>query len=106
MVSLSAVAREREWRTATFLGFNVTQTGTATMPIGTATVAVPISTSNYWFRTDDLDYCLSFVPRLSGRVPNLTINGTTKIAVNGRHVYVRDDDGKEWKFSIITKVAH
>jgi hypothetical protein len=58
-----------------------------------------------WFRTDELDYCLYFPSRLSGRVPNLTVNGTAKIAVDGRHVYVRDDDGKEWKLSIVTKVA-
>jgi hypothetical protein len=106
VVPLSVVAHNREWRTATFLGFNSAQSGTATMPVGTATVTVPLRTRNYWFRTDELDYCLYFPSRLSGRVPNLTINGTTKIAIDGRHVYVRDDDGKEWKCSIITKVAH
>ncbi len=105
VVSLSALSHEREWRTATFLGFNAAQTGTATIPVGTGAVTVPISTRNYWFRTDELDYCLYFPSRLSGRVPNLTINGAAKIAIDGRHVYVRDDDGKEWKFSIITKVA-
>jgi hypothetical protein len=105
LVSLSAFARDRAWRTATFLGFNAAQTGTATMPVGTGSVTVPISTRNYWFRTDELDYCLYFPKRLSGRLPNLTINGMAKIAVDGRHVYVRDDDGKEWNFSIITKVA-
>ena len=75
------------------------------MPVGTGSATVLISTRNYWFRTDELDYRLYFPSRLSGRVPNLTINGMAKIAVDGRHVYVRDDDGKEWNFSIITKVA-
>jgi hypothetical protein len=75
------------------------------MPVGTATVTVALSTRNYWFRTDELDYCLFFPSRLSGRVPNLTINGTAKIAVDGRHVHVVDDDGKDWKFTIVTKVA-
>ena len=104
-VSLLAFARDREWRDAIFLGFHAAQAGTATMPVGTGTVTVPISTRNYWFRTEELDYCLYFPSRLSGRVPNLTINGSTKIAVDGRHVYIRDDDGKEWKLTIITKVA-
>src|ERR1700676_696975 len=97
-VRLSVFARDREWRNATFLGFNSAQSGSATMPVGTATVTVPLSTRNYWFRTDELDYCLSFPSRLSGRVPNLTINGTTKIAIDGRHVHVLDDDGEDWKF--------
>jgi hypothetical protein len=42
--------------------------------------------------------------RLSGRTPNLTIHGTTKIAVEERHVRVLDDDGKDWKLTIVTKV--
>jgi hypothetical protein len=104
-ISLTAIAHDREWRTAIFLGFNSGQSGTATMPVGSGTMTVPLSTKNYWFRTDELDYCLSFPSRLSGRVPNLTINGSTKIAIEGRHVHVLDDDGKDWKFTIVTKVA-
>src|SRR5258708_29197915 len=80
-ISLTALAHEREWRTAIFLGFNSGQSGTATMPVGSGRATVPLSTQNYWFRTDELDYCLSFPTRLSGRVPNLTIHGTTNIAI-------------------------
>lgn len=101
-----AFGRDRDWQVATFLGFNSADRGTATMPVGNGTVTLPITSRNYWFRTDKLDYCLTFPARLSGRVPDLTINGTVNIAIEGRHVYVRDDDGKQWKFSIITKVAH
>ena len=95
---------DRDWQTATFLGFSSGQSGTATVPIGTATVTA-LSSKNYWFRTERLDFCLYFPSRLSGRVPNLTVNGTTKISVDGRHVHVLDDDGKDWKLTIVTKVA-
>jgi hypothetical protein len=104
--AIPSSARDHNWQTATFLGFGSAQSGgSATMPMGNGTVTIPISSHNYWFRLENLDYCLSFPSRFSGRVPNLTINGKASIAVEGRHVYVRDDDGKEWKFSIITKVA-
>jgi hypothetical protein len=75
------------------------------MPVGTGSVTMPIKNRNYWFRTEKVDYCLWMASRLSGRTPNLTIHGTTKIAVEGRHVRVLDDDGKDWKLTIVTKVA-
>lgn len=106
VTAIPALGHDRNWQTATFLGFNSADSGTATMPLGKGTVTLPIMSRNYWFRTEKLDYCLTFPSRLSGRVPDLTINGTVSIAIEGRHVYVRDDDGKQWKFSIITKVAH
>jgi hypothetical protein len=98
-------AHDRDWQAAVFLGFNSSQNGTAMMPIGTGSVTVPIRTANYWFRTPAMDFCLWMPSRLSGRTPNLTIHGATKISVEGRHVHVLDDDGKDWKMTIVTKVA-
>lgn len=60
---------------------------------------------NLWFRANGLAYCLHFPGRLSGRIPNLTVNGHTKIAIEGRRVHVLDDDGKDWKLTIVAKVA-
>ena len=105
LTSVSMSARDRNWQPATFLGFNSAQSGVATMPVGTATVTVPLSTRNYWFRTEQLDFCLYFPSRLSGRTPNLTVNGPAKIAVDGRHVHVLDYDGKDWKLTIVAKYA-
>jgi hypothetical protein len=105
LVTIPLLARDRDWQSATFLGFNSSESGTATMPVGNGSVTVPIKNRNYWFRTEKVDYCLSMASRLSGRTPNLTIHGTTKIAVEGRHVRVLDDDGKDWKLTILTKVA-
>jgi hypothetical protein len=38
-------------------------------------------------------------------VPNLTVNGHTKFAAEGRNVYIFDDDGKQWKLHIVEKIA-
>jgi len=74
------------------------------MPIGTMVVAVPLSSQHYWFRVNGLVYCLYFPSRLSGRVPNLTVNGQPK-SPSGAAVHVLDDDGKDWKLTIVGKVA-
>ena len=99
-------ARDRNWQDATFLGVNSQNRGTATLPMGGGTVTLPVTSNNWWFHTETVDYCLYFRPHFGGHFPNLTINGSVSIAVEGNHVYVRDDSGKEWKGSIITKVAN
>jgi len=102
---LSLFAKDRNWQDAIFLGARTSQNGAFAMPIGTALVAAPITSQHFWFRANGLDYCLYFPSRLSGRVPNLTVNGHTKIAIEGRRVHVLDDDGKDWKLTITGKVA-
>ena len=98
-------AQDRTWQDAVFLGTNSSQVGAAAMPIGTMVVAVPLSSQHYWFRANGLVYCLYFPSRLSGRVPNLTVNGQPKISIEGRRVHVLDDDAKDWKLTIVGKVA-
>jgi len=100
-----AFAREKNWQDAVFLGINSTQSGTFAAPIGTAIIAGPITSSHFWFQADGLVYCLWFPPRLSGRIPLLTVNGHTKFAVDGGHVFIMDDSGKQWKLRIVEKVA-
>jgi hypothetical protein len=102
---LSLLAKDRNWQDAIFLGAASSRDGAIAMPIGTAIVAAPLTSQHFWFRANGLDYCLNFPSRLSGRVPNLTVNGHTKIAIEGRRVHVLDDDGKDWKLTIISKVA-
>ena len=96
--------QDRTWQDSVFLGINSSQVGAAAMPIGTMVVAVPLSSQHYWFRANGLVYCLYFPSRLSGREPNLTVNGQPKISIEGRRVHVLDDDGKDWKLTIGGKV--
>jgi hypothetical protein len=104
-VCLPLLAKDRNWQDSVFLGVGSVNTGAAAMPIGTAVVAVPLTAQHYWLRANDLVYCLYFPSRLSGRVPNLTVNGHTKFAAEGRNVYILDDDGKQWKLHIVEKIA-
>jgi hypothetical protein len=105
LASLLAAAKERVWQDSIFLGVASVNSGAAAMPVGPAVVAVPLTTQSYWFRVNRLAYCLNFPSRLSGRVPNLTVNGHTKVAIDGRNVFIVDDDGKQWKLHIIEKIA-
>ncbi len=103
--SPSADAKDRAWQDAIFLGIQSTQAGAAAIPIGTAVVAVPLRSNHYWFQLNGLRYCLFFPSRLSGRTPDLTVNGHTKVAIKGRNMHILDDDGKDWKLNIVEKVA-
>jgi hypothetical protein len=98
-----ALAKDRQWQDAIFLGMQSGQTGAMAMPVGAAIIAAPIRNQYFWFRLRDMDYCAWFPPRLSGRIPLLTVNGQTKIAIDGRHLRVLDDEGKDWKLKIVQK---
>jgi hypothetical protein len=100
-----AFAKDRSWQDAIYLGENSSQDGAVAMPIGNMSVAVPLHSNNLYFSLNGLVYCLNFPSRLSGRIPNLTVNGHTKIALDGRRAYIVDDDGKNWTLTIIGKVA-
>lgn len=101
-----ASAKDRDWQDAIFLGATSSQDGAFAMPIGTTIIAAPITSQHYWFKSGGLQYYLWLPPRSFGRrVPNLTVNGHAKIAVDGRHVHVLDDDGKDWKLTVTSKIA-
>lgn len=105
LLSQLAFAKDRNWQDAIYLGENSSTDATVAIPIGNMAVAGPLRSENLWFRANGLAYCLHFPSRLSGRIPNLTVNGHTKIAIEGRRVHVLDDDGKDWKLTIVAKVA-
>lgn len=71
---------------------------------------------HYKIETDDMIYVLdyAFNPAVKApwpgqhsrtRAPNLTVNGKTKIAIEGRDAHVLDDDGKDVKLPIAQKIA-
>ncbi len=105
ILSPLAIAKDRNWQDSIFLGGQTDQAGAMAMPIGTMIFAAPLHRQYFWFSTPGLNYELFFPSRLSGRIPSLTVNGHTKIAVEGRHMHVLDDDGKDWKLNLVMKVA-
>jgi hypothetical protein len=56
-----------------------------------------------WIETDDTVYVLG--PTITKEWLNVTLHGTTKIAIEGRNAHILDDAGKDKKMPIAEKVA-
>jgi hypothetical protein len=104
LCSSLAVAKDRRWIDAKFT--NVTDetnnAGTLIMPIGNGLAGVPMSVrwTYYRFDTPTMVYILA----IRNKAPlNLTMNGMTKIAIEGTNGYIRDDGGKEKKMKLASK---
>lgn len=101
LISLAS-AKDRNWQDAIFLGITTSSEGAAAMPIGTMVMAIPLTGRTYWLKSGGLIYA---VANSYTKWPNLTVNGHTKIAVEGRKLHILDEDGKDRKFTIIEKIA-
>lgn len=101
--STLAIAKDRHWQDAVFLGMRSSTSGAAAMPVGAMIVAVPLGGRTYWFKSEGITYVLA--TDYTGHWPNLTVNGHAKLAVEGRKAHVLDEDNKDRKFSIIEKIA-
>jgi hypothetical protein len=99
-----AVAKPRDWKDAKVVNITSENGGAAAVPIGTMIVGVPITKTFYWIQTEDTTYVLG--PAITQRqLLNVTLNGKTKIAVEGRNAHILDDEGKDRKMNIAEKVA-
>lgn len=98
-----ALAKDRQWQDAIFMGIGTSNAGAAAMPIGTAMVAVPLNRRTYWFKSNGITYAVA--TNYTGHWPNLTVNAHVKFAAEGHTVHVLDEDKKDRKFSIIEKIA-
>jgi hypothetical protein len=96
-----AAAKDRVWKDAVFLGLTTSTAGAAAMPIGNMVVAFPLSGRIYWVRCDGVTYALT--TDYTGHWPNLTVNGHTKLAIEGRKAHILDEDNKDRKFTILEK---
>jgi len=94
-------AKDRVWQDATVLEMKSEQRGT----YAALGANVPIVMTWVYFATDTTIYA---VPCKIGRrhpCPDVTVNGHTKIAVEGRNLRILQDDGSETKFPIVSKIA-
>lgn len=101
--SLCAVAKDREWKDAMFLGISSVNAGTIAVPVGTSAVAAPLTRRFYIVKMEHVTYYLQ--TSYTGRWPNLTVNAPVKFSVDGRTAHLLDEDNKDRKFSIVEKVA-
>jgi hypothetical protein len=106
LCSVASLAKDRAWKDAVFLGIGSSNSGAAAVPVGTSVVAFPLIARTYWFKCEGLTYALA-TPHLSTRRgPTLTVNGQAKFAVDGHIAHVLDEEGKDWKFNIVEKIAN
>ena len=107
LAATACLGRTRDWKPAKILSVSETN---VSGPLIRET-----STMHYTIETEDLVLFLDYSYHPSGKTPSpdqhnkngppgMAENGITKIAVEGRHVYVVDNTGAEVKMHITKKV--
>ncbi len=108
--------RERQVAKVTKISSSVQDDGAVVATVGTTAVGGRIQTTTmyYWLETDEITYvvAITYNPMRSrlaqpngGHPLNVTLNGKTKIAIDGANLHVLDDAGKDVKLPIALKVA-
>jgi hypothetical protein len=115
-----ALANARQWKDAKVIRIASSTENNGVVVGTTGTTAVGDMTKStsmyYWIETEDMTYVLdySYNPAVKlpwpgqhsrGRTPNLTVNGKTKISIDGRNAHILDDDGRDVKIPIFEKIA-
>jgi hypothetical protein len=92
-------ASTRNWKEAMVI--NVTETDVS------GQLKVPTNTMHYTIETADTIYNADYSWKPSQRnatgAPNIAVNEPTKVAIEGKHVYILDANGKEVKLHIVGK---
>jgi hypothetical protein len=114
------LANSLKWREAKVIRIasSVEDSGVVVGSVGTTTIVGQVKTTAmyYWIETEDMIYVLQYAynPAVKApwpgqhsrsRTPNVTLNGKTKIAIDGRNAHIMDDDGKDVKVPIFEKIA-
>jgi hypothetical protein len=114
LYSTVALAAPRAWQDAKVIQISSSSedNGVVVGRVGTTVVGGRIrsDTTFYWIETADTTYVLSqvFDPARNWRRPkplNVTLNGKTKIAIEGTDAHILDDAGKDVKLPIARKIA-
>jgi hypothetical protein len=113
-----ASANNRDWKDAKVarIASSLNDEGVVVGTVGTTAVGghIQSSTIYYWLETQDITYVVAvtynpmrarFVQANGGHPLNVTLNGKTKIAVDGANVHILDDAGKDVKVPVVLKVA-
>jgi hypothetical protein len=98
-----ALAKDRQWKDAKVIDITSERRGAIVVPIA-ALVGVPITKTFYWIQTADTIYVLGPVLTKS-QLLNVTLHGSTKVALDGNNAHILDDYGKDKKMPVFEKVA-
>jgi hypothetical protein len=97
-----SLANSRAWIEAVVI--NVSETDV------TSELRAPKNTMHYTIETVDTIYFADFAfkpgDRKDGSAPDIAVNEPTKIAVEGKHVFIMDGKGREVKLHIVKKTSN
>lgn len=101
LLATPPLAMAREWQTGTIA---LTSENDLSSPLGGEKV-----TLHYTIETSALicfaEYAYKPAQHNNSHGPNIALDMPTKIAIEGKHAYVLDSNGKEVKLHIVRKVA-
>jgi hypothetical protein len=99
LVATTSLAKTRDWKIAKIEA--TSETDVSSKLLGEK------NTMHYTIETEDMvyfaDYSYTPGPHTDSRARDIPVNAVTKIAIEGRHAYVLDINGKEVKLHIVRK---
>ena len=100
LVATTSLAKTRDWKTAKIEATSETDVSSKLMG--------EKNTMHYTIETETMvyfaDYSYKPGPNKDGHSRGIPVNAITKIAIEGKHAYVLDVNGKEVKLHIVRKV--
>jgi hypothetical protein len=100
LVAAVSLAKTRDWKTAKIEATSETDVSSKLMG--------EKNTMHYTIETETMiyfaDYSYKPGPNSDGHTRGIPVNAITKIAIEGKHAYVLDVNGKEVKLHIVRKV--
>ena len=101
LVASATLANTRDWKPVRVVDASETD-----VP---GEVRGEMHTMHYTMETDDMIYFLDFTYKPgqhnNTHPPDIAVNVQTKIAIEGKHAYIVDVNGKEVKLHIVKKTA-
>jgi hypothetical protein len=110
--SLVVAAKDHKWQDATVLKLTTTEGGTVAVVVpmgnGIAGAAERQTASFYWIKGEKITYVIHNYSEGALIKPwlILTVGGPTKVAPDGKNLYVIDTEGKERKCRILGQIAN
>ena len=126
LLSIASVssAKQRDWKTATVAEItsadsekDIPRTRMVHRPgcqgglgcmesLPTEHLTIQTSTLLIRFETPETSYIVRQIIMREGHPLNVTLNGQTKISVDGKGLHILDDEGKDVKLSIVQKISN
>ncbi len=101
LIATASLANSREWQTGTIV---LTSENDVSWPLWGEK-----NTLHYTIETSAMIYFVEYTYKPSqhnnSHAPNIALNMPTKIAIEGKHAYMLDGNGREVKLHIVKKTA-